>query len=332
MSVKLPLVSVLVCNYNYASYVEETLRSILNQDYENIEVVIVDDGSSDNSKEIIERFERDNQDVKLVSKYKKKNQGLCFARNDAIELSSGDFFMFLDSDDTIPFDYVSKMYKKAVTDKADVVYGDVKKFGDETGSTDYPSYDPKLLLITNFINISSLVKKTKIAEHRFDENLNHKTLEDYDFWLGLSLMGLRFVKANDVYLNYRVQNKSRNENSSSVSDRILSFVDIWQYSISKYRKKYPHLIKEDIVYEELRYRIEEIGTELNMLNLAVQNELVPELQKRSDHIEHQGLNIQALESANQLLNESLTRLRDTKWHRAGQLIAKIPQKIKNRVK
>lgn len=329
---KLPLISILVCNYNYGSYIEETLDSIIDQDYQNLEIVIIDDGSQDESVEIIEKYTHNNPEVKITSKYKQKNQGLCFARNDAIKTAKGEYVLFLDSDDTIPVNYVSKMYAFAVKQDADVVYGDVNKFGDESGITDYPAYDPDALLLRNYINISSLIKKSKLGAHQFDLALNRKTLEDYDFWLGLSLMGLNFVKLDGARLNYRVQNKSRNENSASVSARIISFVDIWEYSISKYRQMYPDKIRDDIAFVGLRYQVEQIGKELENLNVTVQKELIPELKKRAEHIESQDRKIQELDTIKSQLEESLARLHDSRWHRTGQWLVMIPLRIKKTIK
>jgi len=329
---KLPLISILVCNYNYDRYISETLESILAQDYQNLEIIVIDDGSQDKSVEVIEKYSKDNPEAKIISKYKQKNQGLCFARNDAIELATGEYILFLDSDDTIPVDYISKMYAHAKKQGADVVYGDVNKFGDERGTTNYPKYNPDELLLHNYINIASLIKKSKLGAHRFDLVLNHKPLEDYDFWLGLSLMGLKFVKLDDTYLNYRVQNKSRNENSASVRARIISFVDIWEYSINKYRDIYPSKIPDNIAFIGLRYQVEQIGKELESLNTTVQEELIPELEKRADYIESQSYKIQELDEIKAELEKSLAKLSDSRWHRTGQWLAKLNLRIKNKVK
>jgi glycosyltransferase involved in cell wall biosynthesis len=102
-----PLVSVLMCNFNYAAYIEDAIESVLSQDYPNIELVIVDDGSTDKSTKIIGKYQ-ENKNVKTI--FLKNNQGLCYARNRAIDASTGDFLLFFDSDDLLPRNYITSMY------------------------------------------------------------------------------------------------------------------------------------------------------------------------------------------------------------------------------
>lgn len=89
-----PLVSVLINNYNYAPYIKESIESVLSQTYQNFEIIIVDDGSTDNSAEIIESF----NDQK-ITKIFKVNGGQASAFNAGFEVSKGDLITFLDSDD-----------------------------------------------------------------------------------------------------------------------------------------------------------------------------------------------------------------------------------------
>lgn len=316
MTGNLPLISVLVCNYNYNQYIEEALESILEQDYKNIEIVIVDDGSKDDSIATIESYISNHANVNFSFKKKSKNEGLCYARNDAIELATGEYFVFLDSDDTMPTGYITTLYKTALSNNADVVYSDVKYFGNESGESNAPEYDLDELLTHNYINISALVKKSKIKGHKFDTVLNRKTLEDYDFWMGLSLMGLKFVKAR-VYLNYRIQGDSRNENDATIETRALTFIEIWHYSIQKYKKMFPKKIKENIFVSELEYQIKSIGHELIRLNKVVQTELVPELKHRGDHIQH--------------LNEVIEQLENSTEYKLGSKILTPARKIKHKL-
>lgn len=283
---ELPLISVLVCNYNYGKYIEETLDSILAQTYPSLEVVIVDDGSSDNSVEIIKKYIKNHKDRSLTLKAKKQNQGICFARNDAIDLAKGDYLIFLDSDDTLPAEYIAEMYKTIVKQKADVVYGDVAAFGAEKYRTNYPQFDPLELMKRNYINVTSLIRRSALKGHRFDEKLNRKTHEDYDFWLGLSLMGIKFVKAENVYLNYRIQKASRNANHLNMKERTRKVVDVWKYSFAKYQKQYPKKVTQDSIFAFYDGQLSMLGDELMALNDVVQEELVPELKKREIHIEY----------------------------------------------
>lgn len=96
-------VSVLIPCYNSANYISETLQSCLSQDYQNIEIIVVDDGSTDNSVEVIREWVSKYDNIHL---YLQKNSGVCRARNLAFEKSTGDYILYLDADDLISHDTV----------------------------------------------------------------------------------------------------------------------------------------------------------------------------------------------------------------------------------
>ena len=98
---KLPLVSIIVTSFNYAQYIEQTLESIKSQTYKNIEMIIVDDCSSDNSVEVIERFIQFNQDLKITLIKHDKNLGQLASMLDGLKFANGVFVGFLDSDDIL---------------------------------------------------------------------------------------------------------------------------------------------------------------------------------------------------------------------------------------
>jgi glycosyltransferase involved in cell wall biosynthesis len=99
----LPLVSILIPLYNSEKYITETIQSCLNQTYKNIEVIIVDDGSTDNSYQVAKSYESD-----ILKVYKQENAGACRARNYAFELSSGDYIQYLDADDLLSPNKIEK--------------------------------------------------------------------------------------------------------------------------------------------------------------------------------------------------------------------------------
>ena len=93
----LPLVSIIIDNYNYGRFIQDAIESALNQTYPNVEVIVVDDGSTDNSREIISRY----ASAGLVKAVLKENGGQASAMNAGFEVSSGDLVVFLDSDDVL---------------------------------------------------------------------------------------------------------------------------------------------------------------------------------------------------------------------------------------
>lgn len=98
------LVSIIVSVYNGERYIEECIESVLNQDYKNIELILVDDGSFDSSNVILDKYSLKDKRVKVIHK---ENSGVSNSRNIALERSLGEYICFLDQDDILAKDYVS---------------------------------------------------------------------------------------------------------------------------------------------------------------------------------------------------------------------------------
>lgn len=96
------LLSILIPCYNSEKYVAETLECLLGQDYENVEIILVDDGSSDNSYAVAKQYE-----CEKIQVFQQPNSGACVARNFALSKASGKFLMFMDADDLVTKDYIS---------------------------------------------------------------------------------------------------------------------------------------------------------------------------------------------------------------------------------
>lgn len=108
-----PLVTIYITNFNYAKYIENAIQSVLNQTFQNFELFIIDDGSTDNSKKIIENF-RSHPKISIVYQ---KNKGLNSSNNVAIKLSRTNFLIRLDADDFLNENAISIMYQKLSSDK-----------------------------------------------------------------------------------------------------------------------------------------------------------------------------------------------------------------------
>lgn len=101
------LISIIVPMYNSEKYISRCLESLIKQTYKNIEIIVVDDGSNDNSINIVTSL-----NDKRIRLYKKENSGVSLTRNFAIEKSKGDLLLFVDSDDYIDINMVAKLVKK----------------------------------------------------------------------------------------------------------------------------------------------------------------------------------------------------------------------------
>ena len=137
-----PLISVVIPVYNTENYVVESIYSVLNQTYKNVEIIVVDDGSPDRSAEIIENEFKDS-----VILLRKENGGVSTARNLALDIAKGEYVTFLDSDDTLQADAIENLYEKIILNSSDIVVpntsfvidlnGDKKKLKLFDESSDY---------------------------------------------------------------------------------------------------------------------------------------------------------------------------------------------------
>ncbi len=112
-------ISIIVAAYNIEDYLEKCLDSLVNQTKKNIEIIVINDGSKDRSKEIAEDFQKKFPDmVKVISK---ENGGLSNARNDGIKIAKGKYIAFVDGDDYVTEDMYEKLYEKAIEKDYDIV-------------------------------------------------------------------------------------------------------------------------------------------------------------------------------------------------------------------
>lgn len=123
-----PLVSIIVPVYNVSIYLEKCIDSILNQIYQNIEVILVDDGSKDKSGLICDTYRERFKNVKVIHKV---NAGLGMARNSGLEIATGEYVTFVDGDDFIAVDHISQLVNGILNKNADVCYcGYMKQIGE----------------------------------------------------------------------------------------------------------------------------------------------------------------------------------------------------------
>ena len=117
-----PIVSVIVPVYNSEKYLTEALNSLEEQTFKNFEVIIVNDGSTDNSEKIIKDFVNKNSNFKLINQ---KNMGPGYAKNTGIRYSKGKYIAFLDSDDFFAPNFLEILYNLAVENKADIAFSEL---------------------------------------------------------------------------------------------------------------------------------------------------------------------------------------------------------------
>lgn len=114
-----PLISVIIPVYNVEYYISKCLDSLLSQSYQHLEIICVEDCSTDNSPRILEYYSKNDDRIKIV--YHTENGGLSKARNSGINIASGEYLTFIDSDDFVSENFVEELVRKAIESNSDVV-------------------------------------------------------------------------------------------------------------------------------------------------------------------------------------------------------------------
>lgn len=125
-----PLVSIIMPVYNVEELLNKSIDSIINQTYKNLEIILVDDGSTDTSGNICDLYEKKDDRVKVIHK---ENGGQALARNIALDIAKGDYYYFIDSDDEAKLNAIEELLNLAMENNADIVIADVD-IVDENGN------------------------------------------------------------------------------------------------------------------------------------------------------------------------------------------------------
>ena len=203
------IVSVIVPVYNSVQYVDETINSIVNQSYHNLEIVLIDDGSADGSGKICDIWKFKDNRIKVIHT---SNNGPSKARNIGIENSNGKYILPVDSDDLINPKYIEKAVNSmARNDDIGLAYCQAEFFGAETGRWDLPTFSIREMLITNCIFSTALFLKSDWAKvGGYSEEMKYG-FEDYDFWLSLISIGIKVYQIPEILFYYRKHSGSRTE-------------------------------------------------------------------------------------------------------------------------
>ena len=213
------LVSVVIPAYNAASTIIETIDSVLKQSYDNIEIICVDDCSTDNTLDIISKHKQRNIKnrigIRVVSL--EVNSKTAAARNAGIKEAEGYYILPLDADDLIDPHYVEKAVDiLSCNPRIGVVYSKARYIGESNDDWYSPPYCPTRIVKRNMVHCSGLYKKIDWEKYGgYDERLLYG-LEDWDFWLKFVEDNRFFYRIPEVLFLCRVQNSSR---SSFVKDK-----------------------------------------------------------------------------------------------------------------
>ena len=245
------LVSIVIPCFNYGRFLAEAIESALDQTHDPIEVIVVDDGSTDDSAAIAAKF-----GSKLHYIYQ-ENAGLCAARNTGVKTVRGKFITFLDADDIMDKRFVELTVKELIEHPdASFVYTQMRLFGREQSITQYPAYELKTLKFGNYVNASAMLRAEVFQEVQYDESFK-SGWEDFDFYLSLGERGHYGRLLDRPLLNYR-----KHEAASSMVDGInqLRQRELMLAIIKKHRRLYSNRYYVRFVLDTLILRIKSHAT------------------------------------------------------------------------
>ena len=208
-----PLVSVIVPLYNASDYIVEALDSIVASTYRPLEIIVMNDGSKDNSLSVAQAYAQKHPEVKVLTQ---TNAGASAARNNAIRESKGKYILPVDADNRIHSLYIEEAVNVLeARPEVRVVSCRAEFFGDRTGEWVTPPFSHALLARKNMIDTCAMYRRLD-----FDRTLGYNehcaAREDWDLWLSLFEIGGEFVRLPEIRLFYRVR-----EGSKRIQDRAL---------------------------------------------------------------------------------------------------------------
>ena len=254
-------ISVIVPVYNCEDYIEESIKSILNQSFKDIEVICVDDGSTDDSLNILKELSMQDTRLKVFTQ---ENQGSSVARNNALEKASGDYIYFFDADDYIVDDCLEKIYNNAINNDSDIVIfkydqykegyflkhseQDIEKQFSKTDFTNFTfdCYDYRIRAFKGpFAPWFKFYKKEFLDKYDFEfpPGLNHN---DVPFHVKTILKASKISFIPEYLYHYRIDNPNSISNT-----RLKNFKDI--FSIIKIVEDF---LKDENLLEEFEKEFE----------------------------------------------------------------------------
>ena len=196
-----PLVTVVIPCFNQADFIDECINSVLNQSYKNIEIICVDDCSTDNSVERIKKY-TDLKNFKLIKN--SHNLGVCASRNNAVNEAKGFYILPLDGDDTIEPTYIEEaVHVISSNEDIGIVYCQARLFGGINQNLDLPEFNVDDFLFNNCIFCTALFRKSDFLRVGGYKPYMTDGYEDYELWICFVELGLKPYRIDKILFNYR---------------------------------------------------------------------------------------------------------------------------------
>jgi GT2 family glycosyltransferase len=198
-----PSITVVITNYNYGAYLDEAIASVASQSMPVRHIIVVDDGSTDESAAILAKY-KDTPNMTIVEQ---KNAGVVAAKNNGWKLAQTEWVIFLDADDTLGSDYIFDLYsswlKQGTPDTVGFIYNDARYFGARKGLQKGLRYSKRRLKYRNYIHNSALIRRATLKSIDGYSPLLKAGLEDWDLYLSMAQHGWTGIYSSHSSLNYR---------------------------------------------------------------------------------------------------------------------------------
>ncbi len=228
-----PLVSIIMPVYNMEEFLAETLDSVLSTTYPSLEVILVDDGSTDSSLTIAEEYASRDDRMRV---YTQINAGACAARNHAIRLAKGEFILPVDGDNLISSDFVELAVVEILKDSDVMVVAPRTVYiGDKSGEWILPPFSLNKLARRNLMDTTALYRRSdweRIGGY-CDEIIAN---EDWEFWISMLKDGGKVVKLGKVVFYYR-----RRAGSKRIRDRKLH-----RHVVDTLNRRHPEFFQREL--------------------------------------------------------------------------------------
>lgn len=224
-----------IASYNQSEYLEKAIESCYNQTLPAHEIIICNDGSTDNSLEIAERytfkqFPLIESPVRVINQV---NKGLPSARNSIIMAATGDYILFLDADDILMENAIERITQEILTTNADVVAPSFKEFGKSDRVVILGGFTMEDLKIANRIGYFSAIRRSTLVEVGGYSPRMKYGWEDHHLWFNLFSRGFSIAVIQEILVLYRVKEHSMIHDANAHAE------ELWV----QIRKDFPHLWK-----------------------------------------------------------------------------------------
>ena len=247
INMNLPLISVIIPVYNVEKYLIECLDSVVNQTYKNIEIILINDGSTDNSGEICNKYS--NKDSRIVVIHK-DNEGVSAARNTGLDAAKGEYIGFVDSDDLISENYYESLYNCLIDNNSDVSVCNLYKMKkNDNLKLEYKNPTKPILnqeeayqwILSNIAwRIGDRIyRKDVISNIRFKTNF--KIGEDFSIIIEVMKNVKTIAFSKDCFYYYRQRNNSAI--NSGLVDEHSAFLDFYIKELNNIKLQYPNVTK-----------------------------------------------------------------------------------------